>query len=73
MHALGVRDQPVTRARLEAAVLAHVVPDVVVDDLDVVVQAGETHGHVGALLARVLPRDLGLGLLLHRHLRRLPS
>ena len=56
MDALVVGHEPVTGARFEAALGADVLPDVVVHDLDVVVQARQADRHVRALLARVLPR-----------------
>ena len=56
VDALGVRHEAVAGARLEAALGAHVLADVVVHDLDVVVEARQAHRHVRALIARVLPR-----------------
>ena len=56
VDALGVRHQPVTRARLEPALRADVLADVVVHDLDVVVEAGQADGDVRTLFARVLSR-----------------
>ena len=65
MDALVVRHEPVTRARLESALGANVLADVVVHDLDVVVQTREADGHVRTLVARVLPRrTFGFGGLL---------
>ena len=71
VDALGVRHEAVAGARLEAALGAHVLADVVVHDLDVVVEARQAHRHVRALIARVLPRRTltrlaaGGALLLH--------